>query len=167
MSATALQLDPITFDNYWAFSQKHFMTAGMSVEKEAVQLAYETFFGVTLYVQRVMHDFWAEKLLGHEGDLDLMTDVIERYIQECSPRLREQMSYITESQKELLYAVSHDGQVKSITSSAFVKRHSLKSPSAVQAAAKKLLEFDLLTKHNGIYCIADPLLAIWLDRQIK
>jgi hypothetical protein len=37
-----------------------------------------------------------------------------------------------------------------------------KSSSAVQAAAKKLLEYDLLTRNEGSYSIADPLMALWL-----
>lgn len=52
--------------------------------------------------------------------------------------------------------------MKSITSTAFIKRHRLKSSSAVQAAAKKLLEYDLLTRREGEYSIADPLMALWL-----
>ena len=52
--------------------------------------------------------------------------------------------------------------VKNLTASAFIKRHRLKSSSAVQAAAKKLLEYDLLTRNEGSYSIADPLMALWL-----
>jgi hypothetical protein len=65
--------------------------------------------------------------------------------------------------EKLLYAVSEEqAPVKSITSVAFVKRHRLKSSSAVQAASKKLLEYDLLTRRDGAYSIADPLMALWL-----
>ncbi|MBR6841171.1 MAG: hypothetical protein IKM77_02575 [Prevotella sp.] len=35
-------------------------------------------------------------------------------------------------------------------------------PFAPQAAAKKLLEYDLLTRNEGSYSIADPLMALWL-----
>ena len=70
---------------------------------------------------------------------------------------------LTEAQKELLYAISEEHQaIKSITSAAFIKRHRLKSASAVQSAARKLLEYDLLTRREGEYSIADPLMALWL-----
>ena len=52
--------------------------------------------------------------------------------------------------------------MKNITSAAFVNTHRMKSPSAVQSAARKLLEYDMITKNEGRYSIADPLLAIWL-----
>ena len=92
-----------------------------------------------------------------------MERLVADYVLECEPRLREQMAFVTEAQKELLYAVSEEQEpVKSITASTFIKRHRLKSPSAVQAASKRLLEYDLLTRHEGRYSIADPLLALWL-----
>ena len=51
---------------------------------------------------------------------------------------REQLSFITEAQKELLYAIHAEGQVQSITSSAFNRKHRLRSPSSTQSAALKL-----------------------------
>lgn len=162
MSATLLQLDPIDYDKYEDFASYHFHATGKDVNKDAIRMAYDTFMGVTLYVQRVMHDAWAETAEGEICTASQISVIIDRFLDESAPRLREQMSYISESQKELLYAVSADAPVKSITSSAFVKRHNMKSPSAVQAAAKKLLEYDLITKKEGEYCIADPVLMLWL-----
>ena len=96
-------------------------------------------------------------------DADAVQHIIDDYILECEPRLREQLALITEPQKELLYAMSEeDSPVKSITSSEFIKRHRMKSTSAVQSAAKKLLEYDLLTRRDGLYTIADPLMDLWL-----
>ena len=40
----------------------------------------------------------------------------EDYIRENDSHLREQLSFITEAQKELLYAIHAEGQVQSITS---------------------------------------------------
>lgn len=162
MSATLLQLDPIDIEKYEEFALHHFHSVGKDIAKETIRLAYNTFNGVTLYVQRVMHDAWAGISAGETCTEMQMSEIIENFIEESSPRLREQMSYITESQKELLYAVASDAPVRSITSSAFVKRHNMKSPSAVQAAAKKLLEYDLITRRDGEYCIADPLLMLWM-----
>lgn len=100
---------------------------------------------------------------GAECDVETVQQIIDGYILECEPRLRELLALITESQKELLYAMSEEqNPVKSITASAFIKRHRIKSTSAVQAAAKKLLEYDLLTRRDGLYSIADPLMDIWL-----
>lgn len=110
-----------------------------------------------------MKDAFSITSVGEKCDTDTIQHLINDYLMECEPRLREQLALITEPQKELLYAMSEEGEpVKSITASAFIKRHRMKSTSAVQSAAKKLLEFDLLTRRDGLYYIADPLMDLWL-----
>lgn len=163
MSARSIQLLPIPFPDYLQFASYHFNQAGKSIEKAAVQQVYETFFGVTLYLQRMMKDAFNLTSKGENCDEASIKQIINDYVLECEPRLREQLAFVTETQKELLYAVSEEQEpVKNITASAFIKRHRLKSSSAVQAAAKKLLEYDLLTRNEGAYSIADPLMALWL-----
>ena len=163
MSARSIVLEAIPFDNYCDFACHLFQQAGKSIEIEAIRLVYDTFKGVTLYLQRIMREAYSLTPTGAECDVETVQQIIDGYILECEPRLREQLALITESQKELLYAMSEEqNPVKSITASAFIKRHRMKSTSAVQAAAKKLLEYDLLTRRDGLYTIADPLMDIWL-----
>jgi AAA+ ATPase superfamily predicted ATPase len=163
MSARSIVLEAIPFDNYCDFAYNLFKQAGKSIDKEAIRLVYDTFKGVTLYLQRIMREAYSLTPTDAECDVETVQQIIDGYILECEPRLREQLALITESQKELLYAMSEEqNPVKSITSSAFIKRHRMKSTSAVQAAAKKLLEYDLLTRRDGLYTIADPLMDIWL-----
>lgn len=163
MSARSIQLLPIPFSDYYQFASYHFNQAGKSIDEEAVKLVYETFFGVTLYLQRMMKDAFNLTSRGESCDQESIKQIINDYVLECEPRLREQLAFVTETQKELLYAVSEEQEpVKNLTASVFIKRHRLKSSSAVQAAAKKLLEYDLLTRNEGSYSIADPLMALWL-----
>lgn len=49
-------------------------------------------------------------------------------------------------------------------SAAFLRRYSQASASAMQAAARKLLESDLLTLENGTYFIPDILFRMYLLR---
>lgn len=163
MSARSIVLEAIPFDNYCDFACHHFDQAGKAIESEAVRLVYDTFKGVTLYLQRVMKDAFSITPTGERCDTDAVQRIINDYIMECEPRLREQLALISEPQKELLYAMSEEtSPVKSITSAAFIKRHRMKSTSAVQSAAKKLLEYDLLTRRDGLYAIADPIMDLWL-----
>lgn len=163
MSARSIQLTPIPFDIYCNFAMRHFRNAGKTIAEDAVSHVYDTFMGVTLYLQRIMKDAFSMTATGDTCDRATVERLVADYVLECEPRLREQMAFVTEAQKELLYAVSEEQEpVKSITASTFIKRHRLKSPSAVQAASKRLLEYDLLTRHEGRYSIADPLLALWL-----
>lgn len=164
-STTTLLLEPIALDVYAEFVTHHFHEAAMLVDRAAIDYVYTTFEGVTFYVQRIFHDAFATMQSGDTCTQELAAKLIEDYTDSCDTRLREQLSYITEQQKELLYAISNAGVAERITSSAFVKRHKLKSASAVQSAEKKLLEYDLITKHERTYTIADPLLRLWLKRK--
>ena len=150
---------------YFDFASRHFQQAGKSICKDAFTYVYETFWGVTLYVQRLMKDAYIETPAGKTCDIEIVRQLIEDYIEENNSHLREQLSYITEAQKELLYAIHAEGQVQSITSSAFNKKHRLRSPSSTQSAALKLLEYDLITRKEKIYSLSDPLLSLWLDRR--
>jgi hypothetical protein len=112
-----------------------------------------------------MKDAYIETLSGQQCNVEMMIQLMENYIKENDYHLREQLSFITEAQKELLYAIHAEGQVQSITSSAFNKKHRLRSPSSTQSAALKLLEYDLITRKEKTYSISDPLLSLWLDRR--
>jgi hypothetical protein len=164
-SAKPLRLEAINQDVYFDFALTHFQQAGKNISKEAFTYVYETFWGVTLYVQRLMKDAYIETLPGTTCDVDMVKRLTEDYIRENDSHLREQLSFITEAQKELLYAIHAEGQVQSITSSAFNRKHRLRSPSSTQSAALKLLEYDLITRKEKTYSLSDPLMDLWLDRR--
>lgn len=164
-SAKPLRLEAIDEAVYFDFASTLFQKANKAISKEAFNHVYETFWGVTLYVQRLMKDAYIETPEGMTCDVAMVSQLIENYIKENDSHLREQLSFITEAQKELLYAVHAEGQVQSITSSAFNKKHRLRSPSSTQSAALKLLEYDLITRKEKTYSISDPMLSLWLNRR--
>lgn len=164
-SAKSLRLEPIKRDVYQEFALGHFRQAKKDIDIDAFTHVYDTFWGVTFYVQRIMKDAFAETLMGETCDLALVKQLVEDYIDENDSRLREQLAFITESQKELLYAIHEEGQAQGITSIAFNKKYRLRSPSSTQSAAQKLLEYDLITRKEKAYSISDPLMSLWLDRR--
>ena len=164
-SAKPLRLEAINQDVYFDFAQSHFQQAGKDISKEAFTYVYETFWGVTLYVQRLMKDAYIDTLPGTTCDIDMVKRLTDNYIRENDSHLREQLSFVTEAQKELLYAIHAEGQVQSITSSAFNRKHRLRSPSSTQSAALKLLEYDLITRKEKTYSLSDRLMDLWLSRR--
>ena len=163
-SAKALRLEAIDHGVYLDFASRHFQQTGKHIEAEAFRTLYETFWGVTFYVQRILKDAYAETQIGATCDMEAIARLIDNYIEENDSHLREQLSFITEPQKELLYAIHEERQVQSITSTAFNRKHKLRSPSSTQSAALKLLEYDLITRREKTYSLSDPLLSLWLDR---
>ena len=166
-SAKALRLEAIDRNVYLDFTTRHFELSGKHIVPEAFFNLYDTFWGVTFYVQRILKDAFAETEPGETCDIATITQLIDNYIEENDSHLREQLSYITEPQKELLYAIHEEKQVKNITSSSFNKKHKLRSPSSTQSAALKLLDNDLITRREKIYFLSDPLLSLWLDKSMK
>ena len=164
-SATLIQLDPIPKETYLKFVKKHFDDGQKNIEKEAVTNVYNTFEGVTYYMQRMMHDCFME-VPSHEVCTEAMAQkIIQRFVQENDTRLREMMLFISEQQKALLYAICKEGTARHITSAAFVRNHNLKSQSSVQSAVKRLLEYDLITEQERQYHISDPLLRLWIQHE--
>ena len=113
-SATLIQLDAIPEETYLKFVKKHFTDGQKDIEKEAVTNVYNTFEGVTYYMQRMMHDCFME-VPSHEICTEVLTKkIIQRFVQENDTRLREMMAFISEQQKALLYAVCKEGTARHI-----------------------------------------------------
>ncbi|MBR1469065.1 MAG: ATP-binding protein [Prevotella sp.] len=165
-SAKLLRLDSIPLQTYYDFAASHFQKAGKNIQYEAFAYVYETFWGVTFYVQRLMKDAFAETPTGECCDMEAILQLTDDFIYENESRLREQLSFITEAQKELLYAICKEKSAKSITSAAFNKKHRLRSPSSTQSAALRLLEYDLITQKERTFSISDPLMSLWLSRHL-
>ena len=164
-SAKPLRLEAIDPKIYQDFAIRHFQQAEKDLAAEAFFHVYNTFWGVTFYVQRIMKDAFAETPKNQTCDLETIKQLIEDYIDENDSRLREQLAFITEAQKELLYAIHNEKEARGITSIAFNKKYRLRSPSSSQSAALKLLEYDFITRKENTYSLSDPLMKLWLDRK--
>ena len=164
-SATLLQLEPIDLDIYTEFAVRQFQTAGKDIEAEAIEWAYKSYDGVTMYVHKLLHDTYADTMPDSTCTIKEMQYAAEQLLQQNAKRLQELLAYVTEQQKEVLYAIAADRYAQRITSSDFVRRHHLKSASAVQSAVKRLLDLDLITEQHKSFSVSDPLLRIWIDRR--
>jgi len=163
-SATSLELNQIDRNIYADFAQEHFSDANKKIKAEAVYFAYDTFRGVTMYVHRALHDAFSMTMVGEECSLDDMKAVCDGFIEECGSHLKELLRSVSPQQKELLYAICREQDAVGITSGAFIKKHSLRSASAVQSSSKVLLANDMITKLGNSYSISDPIFEIWLNR---
>lgn len=166
-SATSIELSPIERDVYFDFARAQFEARGKSISHEGFDSIYNEFEGITSYVHRILHDTYAATPEGGTCTTEDMESAASAYLEECSSRLKELFGNISEQQKELFYAICDEGTARSITSSAFVKKHNLKSASAVQSAAKGLIAAGLVTKTGNTYTISDPLMKVWIETVMK
>ena len=97
-------------------------------------------------------------------DNHYIPNAIEDILDENQMAYEALLYQIPSRQKALLMAICAEGKASSITSTAFVRKHSLSSSSSVQSAIRGLLDKELVTSENGSYEVYDKFLAIWLNR---
>lgn len=161
-SASFLHLDAIPVEVYTQFAVDRFSDRDKRIEPQAVQLAYDTFSGVTLYDQQAMNIAFALTPQGQTCDTAAMRHIISDMVSQNDRTERELLQFLTERQKEVLYAIFADQPVRSVTSAQFTRKHRLKSASSTQSAVRRLLQLDFITRVNGQYRISDPMMALWL-----
>ena len=164
MSCSPLYLDAIQYENYLAFARHHFEAAGKSLQEESFKQVYELFDGHTWYVQRLMNEMFAWTKPGEVADAQMASDALTFVIKTYARTFQEQMSSYPEAQKQLLIAIAKDGQAQQVTSVAFCKKHSMKSPSTVQSALRVLHDKGIVRKDGNSYSVTNRLLGIWLAR---
>ena len=165
MSCSPLYLDAIQYENYLAFARHHFEAAGKSLQEESFKQVYELFDGHTWYVQRLMNEMFAWTKPGEVADAQMASDALTFVIKTYARTFQEQMSSYPEAQKQLLIAIAKDVHAQQVTSVAFCKKHSMKSPSTVQSALRVLHDKGIVRKDGNSYSVTNRLLGIWLARE--
>lgn len=158
-------MDAIPLEVYMNFVQRLFRENGKDIETEAIAYVYDLFKGVTLYNQQIMNDAFAATPQNEKCDRPTVEMMVDNFVQENDKRTREILQFVSDNQKAVLYAICEDEPIKAITSGAFTKKHHLKSASSTQNAVKALLRADLITRHDGMYSVSDPLLDLWLKKK--
>ena len=161
-SADIQSLEVIEEDKYSDFVRHHFLTAGKNIDDEAINHVYRTFDGNTYYNQKTMREAYVSTARNTVCSKEMTEQIILMMTREADRHYSELMARLSLPQKELLYAIAKEHRARPITSSAFIRRHSLKSASSVQSSIKKLLEFGLVSFDAGDYHIADQLMRLWL-----
>ncbi len=165
MSCSPLYLDAIVYDKYLAFSKKHFEEAGKRLTDDCFKRIYDLFEGHTWYVQRLMNELYAWTKPGEVANLPMMENALTFVIKTYARTFQEQMSTYPEAQKQLLIAIAKEGNAELVTSVAFCKKHSMKSPSTVQSALRVLHDKGIVRKEGNSYSVTNRLLGMWLTTE--
>ena len=114
-------------------------------------------------MQKTFHEAFINTSVGGICTTEILRQTIDAMLEEASNGYRQILSRIPERQKELLYAVAAEGKAQKVMSIGFIRKYSLASSSAVQAAGRKLMELNLLTVEDNIYFIPDILFRMYLQ----
>mgnify|MGYP004444290435 CR=1 FL=1 len=164
-STDIIELKPIAKDKYITFVNFYMKNDGRLIEEKDIDYVYNLFEGNTYCMQKVFHQLYSEFPAGTKYTSENIADVIDSIIEDASDGYARMLSHLTLRQKEFLYAIANEGgRAEKVLSGNFVRKHSLSSQSAVQAACGKLIEMGLLTKEENAITIEDHFLRIYLSR---
>lgn len=161
-SVSMMHLDSIDLKNYTDFANKHFKEAEKTISKDVVSAIYNRFDGVTWYIQKTLNTLFMNTPTHSICDESMIDQAINYIVDTYTFNYQETIFRLPERQKDLLVAIAKEGKAEKITSGEFVRKHSLISPSSVQAAVKGLLEKDFITLFDGQYSINDKFFEKWL-----
>ena len=164
-SAISLGLGPIPLTAYTEFAQRMFEGRGRSVMPEVVTEVYQWLEGCTWFVQMMMNELFALTPRGGVCGPMQIAKARANVVDAQGAVYREMLSHLPVRQKQVLLAIAKEGTACNVTSSGFVKRHSLPSSSSVQSALRALLAADIVTQEEGKVRIYDYFLADWLVAQ--
>ena len=164
-SVSIINLPPISLEKYTDFVMEKFEEAGKHIEKEVIENIYERFQGITSYMQRIMNLLFTYTAVGSTCKMHMVDSCIYELIDFSSDTYESLLYQMPEKQREAFLAIAKDDDVKNISSSTFVRKHSLVSASSVLSAVKGLLEKDFITQDKNTYSVYDKFFALWLKRK--
>lgn len=165
MSCSPLYLDVIPYEDYLVFARGHFENSGKMLQEACFKQVYDLFEGHTWYVQRLMNELYAWTSPGKVADTVMLSAAISFVIKTYARTFQEQICIYPEAQKQLLIAIAKEGKAVQVTSAAFCKKHSLKSPSTVQSALRVLHDKGTVRKEGNTYSVTNRLFGIWITTE--
>ncbi|MBR7024340.1 MAG: ATP-binding protein [Bacteroidales bacterium] len=164
-SVSIINLPPIPLEKYTDFVVEKFEEAGKHIEKEVVEDIYERFQGITSYMQRIMNLLFTYTPVGATCKMQMVDPCINELIDFSSDTYESLLYQMPEKQREVFLAIAKESDVKNISGSTFVRKHSLVSASSVLSAVKGLLEKDFITQDKNVYSVYDKFFTLWLKRK--
>jgi AAA+ ATPase superfamily predicted ATPase len=164
-SVITMGLDPISEDKYAEFAKRQFEKNGKSLHEEVVPQVYNRFYGVTAYLQRIMNVLYLNTDKGEVCTPDMIEDAIDFIIDLNSEHYETLFGQMSEKQRQVFLAIAIEKRARNISSSEFVRKYHLASPSSVVSAIRGLLDKDFITQDNNEYYVYDYFFPIWLEKR--
>lgn len=164
-SVITMGLDPISEDKYAEFAKRQFEKNGKSLHEEVVPQVYNRFYGVTAYLQKIMNVLYLNTDKGEVCTPDMIEDAIDFIINLNSEHYETLFGQMSEKQRQVFLAIAIEKRARNISSSEFVRKYHLTSPSSVVSAIRGLLDKDFITQDNNEYYVYDYFFPIWLEKR--
>lgn len=165
-STTFVSLCKISEESYSPFIRQLMNRGQRSITDEALQFILDWTRRHTYFTQQLCHTVYAngDSIIGIEE----VKNACQQIMKQGEAVWLQYRQMLTDKQWDYLIAVAKDGSVQQITSSEFLKRHKIGTPSVSRRLADALCEKGLLnddvTLNGTIYSISDVFLSHWMER---
>lgn len=164
MSTSNMSLKPIDIDRYAKFITNHFHAADKGIDKDVITMTYDTFEGITWYIQKIMNKLYDMTDSGQLCSSVMLKEAVQRIVNENSMAYADLLYQLSTRQKELLIAIATERKATEIKGQTFIKKYNLPAPSTIFTTIKSLMDKQLVTCTMGEYEIYDKFLAIWIQQ---
>jgi AAA+ ATPase superfamily predicted ATPase len=165
-SVILMNLKALSLDKYKEFAVNQFENRGKHIEPQVIDEVYSRFHGVTSYMQRIMNVLFLKTGKGATCTTQMIDEAIDYNINIASDSYEAILRQMPEKQRNVLLAISAEGEARNVRGGAFSKKYHLPSPSSVNSAVKGLLEKDFIIQTDDAYIVYDRFFDIWLRRQM-
>lgn len=165
-STTFVFLAKINEEAYSVFIRRLFEDRRRSITDDALQFILTWTRRHTYYTQQLCHTIYAN---GNPMiDLEEVKQACKQLMMQGEAVYLQYRQMLTDKQWDFLIAVAKEGSIQQITSSAFLKRHRIGTPSVSRRLADALCEKGLLNDDNTlegtVYSVSDVFLSHWMER---
>lgn len=163
-SCSLMGLGSIDRKAYFEFANNHMNSNVKSISEEAFNYLYDRFDGYTWYIQYVLNMLYSASTKDITFGKEHVDKAISEIIKRNSFAYSSMLFLLSAKQKQLLYAIASEHEVKSIMSQEFLIKYRMNS-STVQTALKTLQDHDILTRKDdgsNAYIVYDRFFDIWL-----
>lgn len=130
-SVSMMHLESIPLEEYVFFARSHFERNSKTVETEAIIRIYRQFEGITWYIQKVLNVLYDMTPPQGVCGMGMVEEAIRQIVDSFRYTYSEILFCMPQKTKELLIAITKEGEAKAITSGAFIKKYKLLSSSSV------------------------------------
>ena len=165
-STTFVSLGKISEESYSAFIRQLMGRGQRSITDEALQFILDWTRRHTYYTQQLCHTVYANG--NSTVGIDDVKSACQQIMKQGEAVWLQYRQMLTDKQWDYLIAVAKEGSIQQITSSEFLKKHKIGSPSVSRRLADALCEKGLLnddvTLNGTIYSVSDVFLSHWMER---
>lgn len=160
-STQMMHLDCIDAEAYYQFAANKFEQHQQQIDRNTFDSIYHRLFGHTWYLQATLNRLY-EKGLACITMADANMSIRE-IVAENEATFQTLLRLIAPAHRKLLKAVAKEREAAEINGKTFLSRYNLGAASTINAAAKSLVDKELLLEQNGKYSVYDRFLSLYLS----